>query len=534
MASVASGQEWELSLDDRHRLKEFKLGATGKPVPMTSLGMMDVNFRGPSHTFPYVRVTDLFSQSTEASIALDPRSKLGFDCKGCKDTIDDQGNRLITGDKSEIFKDALVLVGLTATGVYDMRAFPFDSNTAGVEGHANILDNLLSSDAMTPSSVGNTWVWILLLMTVGALLFSFFTHKVESIPALAIFLLSAGGFAVFDQKVLFEGQLHNVNTALLYLEFTTLFIFTLAIRYVMEEKNKKFIKGAFSKYVAPAIVDSILKDPSKLTVGGEKRDLTILFSDVRGFTTLSEKMDAKALSSFLNDYLGLMTELVFQHEGTLDKYIGDAVMAFWGAPVHQPKHALNCCNAAVKMMKTLAEHRERFLKTYGVDVQIGIGINSGTVSVGNMGSERIFEYTVIGDSVNLASRLEGLTKEYGVPILTTRFTLDEIQKSGETVPPHRSIVNVKVKGKRNAVELIQILDRAYSMDGLILFNEARQHFEKKEWDQAITKFKAANELLAGSDGEPDGPSEWFVARCQEFRLHPPDTDWDGSWEMTSK
>src|SRR5690606_25813258 len=177
-------------------------------------------------------------------------------------------------------------------------------------------------------------------------------------------------------------------------------------------------------------------------------------------------------------YLGEMTDIIFEHQGTLDKYIGDAIMAFWGAPLDQPDHCINACKAAAKMMNRLRERQPYFLEKYGVEVDAGIGVNSGIVSVGNMGSQRIFSYTVIGDHVNLASRLEGLTKYYGASILVTRFTFDLMSKAGGTPPPHRVLDEVKVKGKNEAVELIQVLDGPLPGEGLKLFDEARALYLK--------------------------------------------------------
>jgi adenylate cyclase len=370
-------------------------------------------------------------------------------------------------------------------------------------------------------------------MTVGALFIAYLTDRLEALPALLMFLVVMVGLSAADVKLLFANHV-NWNTGLMYIEYSMIFVITVAVKYVLEERNKKFIKGAFAKYVSPAIIDSIMKDPSKLTVGGEKRELTIVFSDIRSFTTFSEKMDAKQLAQFLNDYLGIMTDLVFDNEGTLDKYIGDAVMAFWGAPLDQPKHAANACRAAIKMQQALAQHRGRYKETYGIDVNIGIGINSGGVNVGNMGSERIFEYTVIGDHVNLASRLEGLTKYYGAGILTTRFTFDDITKAGEQHPSHRILDFVKVKGKKTAIELIEVMTREVPAEGLRLFSEGREYYSRKDWDIAIDKFSKANELIRPSADEADGPCEMYVERCKEFKQNPPSADWDGSWEMTSK
>ncbi|MEO5969214.1 MAG: adenylate/guanylate cyclase domain-containing protein, partial [Bdellovibrionia bacterium] len=351
--------------------------------------------------------------------------------------------------------------------------------------------------------------------------------------AIVLFIGTFLILAYVDFRVLFESN-QNWNTIFLYFEISVIFIFTFAVKYLQEEQDKKFIRGAFSKYVAPLIVDSILKDPTKLSLGGEKREMTILFSDIRGFTTFSEKMDAKALASFLNDYLGIMTRIVFANRGTLDKYIGDAVMAFWGAPLEDPQHAYQACCAAREMAKALSDNRERFRTQYGIEVHAGIGINSGVVNVGNMGSESNFEYTVIGDQVNLASRVEGITKEYGVEIITTEFTFDCVAKSGKEFLPHRILDNVKVKGKKSAVKLIQLIPEGFESEALQLFNEGREFYLARKWDEAMAKFEAADRLLSPQEGAHDGPCVTYLERCQAFKLTPPADDWDGSWKMETK
>ncbi|MBC7691576.1 MAG: adenylate/guanylate cyclase domain-containing protein [Methylotenera sp.] len=512
MMRVGLNDELKVEVDASYRISDISFTKSGRSIPVTPLGAMEINFRGPAYTFTYISAKDVLSFGT----------------------ANDAGRNLAststTESLREALKDAYVLIGVSAIGVFDMRAFPFDSNTPGVEGHANILDNLLSGDMLThKKSQGDGFIWISLLMVVGALLLAFITEKMESVPALLLFMASLGAFSVIDAKVLFQNNIHW-DTSFLYLEMGVIFMFTIALKYVSEEKNKKFIRGALSKYVAPTIVDSILKDPRKLSLGGEKKDLTILFSDIRGFTSFSEKMDAKQLAGFLNDYLGIMTDIVFDCEGTLDKYIGDAVMAFWGAPLDQPKHATNACIAAMKMQKALADNRERFRTQYGIEVNIGIGVNTGSVNVGNMGSERIFEYTVIGDHVNLASRLEGLTKTYGAGIVTSRYTFDDIVASAQTLPPHRVLDFVKVKGKKNAVELIQVLDAELPAEALKLFDHGRELYKMQKWDEAAEAFEKVKILLGGHDG----PSEMYLERCRDFKLTPPEANWDGSWEMHSK
>ena len=513
MARVGLKENLQLKLNEDQKVEKIAFSTSGREIAVSPLGAMQVNFKGPSSVFPHISVDDLLSE---------------------KDVLEDPMNPGLIGvSKKEILKDAYVLIGVSAVGVFDMRQFPFEENSPGVYGHAHILDNLLSGDPLLSDSKWNHVLTTLFIMIFGVFFFALVVERLESVSGLLVFLGTIVSIGLFDFEILFR-QNYNWNSVYLYLEVGFVFVVTLAAKYVLEEKNKKFIRTAFTKYVSPHVVDSILKDPSKLSLGGEKRELTILFSDIRGFTTFSEKMDAKGLASFLNDYLGIMTNLVFKNSGTLDKYIGDAVMAFWGAPLDQPDHAYNACKAASEMMAALDAHRDRFRTQYGIEVNIGIGINSGVVNVGNMGSENNFEYTVIGDHVNLASRLEGLTKKYGASIVTTRFTFDSIARSGKVPLIHRSLDSVKVKGKKNAVELIQIFEKEVSAEGLARFAEGRELYRACRWDDAAEKFKVSSLLLASGPDVLDGPSGVFLERCEYFKGNPPSDDWDGSWEMDSK
>ena len=507
MAKTALNEELELELDKNQKVKSIKFAKSGRKIPVNPMGVMEMNFHGPGYTYQYVSALDVMGEP---------------------DQIDVEVNRKVSSvSKSELLKDALVIIGVTAVGVNDMRSFPFDGYAPGVEGQATILENLIAGDSLIQGTSIYGSFWIFFLMIVGALGFAYMVQRLEAIPALLVAIAVISGVGAIDEFVFFANNI-NWNTGFFYIEILCIFAFVLSLKYVLEEQDRKFIKGAFAKYVAPAIVDSILKDPTKLTVGGERRELTILFSDIRGFTTLSEKMDAKTLATFLNEYLGVMTDLVFAHEGTLDKYIGDAVMAFWGAPLNQPNHAYNSCHAAIMMIRALDELRPKLQDRYGVDVQIGIGINSGPVNVGNMGSSTIFEYTVIGDHVNLASRLEGLTKEYKAHILTTRFTMDLIPDGSPPIAT-RVLDFVKVKGKKQAVELIEVLTRDFDPATLATYAEARALYTEQKWDDAIEKFRQVIDKMGG-----DGPAELFIDRCEYFKLNPPEKDWDGAWTMTTK
>ncbi|MDR3607911.1 MAG: adenylate/guanylate cyclase domain-containing protein [Oligoflexia bacterium] len=514
MARVGLGDRLDVHFDSGNRIESLRFAKSGEALPVSPVGALEINFRGPAQSFQYVSVAELLAEGEKLE--------------------KDGTRRPAAVSKVEFLRNAYVLFGVSALGVYDMRAFPFDSNVPGVEGHANILDNILAQDFLTSGKGLLSSDLLYLIMILGGVLFAIFVQRLDAIPALVFTLLVFGGLGTFDTQFLFRRNI-DWNTSFFFLELSFIFMSTIAAKYVIEERNKRFVRGAFAKYVAPAVVDSILKDPAKLTVGGEKRELTILFSDIRGFTTFSERLDARALASFLNDYLSIQTKIIFGHEGTLDKYIGDAIMAFWGAPLDQAKQASNACKAAIAMMQALAANRKRFKEQYGVDVDVGIGLNSGMVNVGNMGSNENFSYTVIGDHVNLASRLEGLTKYYGAGIVTSRFTLDMIEKEGEPLPRFRVLDSVKVKGRKSAVELVQILDRDYPADGLAAFEEARKLYLSRDWNAAEAAFRKANELISSALGlVVDGPSQMYIDRFSELRSAPPSFDWDGSWEMHSK
>jgi adenylate cyclase len=505
-AMVSRGEEVKIDFSSDTGLinKVYFPSDPNHPIPVTPLGNIDLNFRGPRESFTYVSALDVLrtSETPDAEV-------------------------------SEKLKDADVFFGVTALGLYDMRAFPFDSNVPGVEGHSTALDNLLSNDTLrSANNLGLGWLPFFMLIGFGCL-FAFLFSRFEAVPSLLVFAAFFCVFGFFDTFVLFN---HNINfpSAFLLIEILVIFAVILSLRYILEEQSKKFVRQAFSKYLSPSVVDLVLKDPSKLTVGGERKDLTIMFSDLRGFTTFSEKMDPKTLSQFLNEYLSEMTEIIFQYEGTLDKYIGDAVMAFWGAPLDQTNHAELAWKAAVATQKRLLEIAPVFKEKYGIEVGVGLGLNSGVVSVGNMGSKRIFEYTVIGDHVNLASRLESLTRLYGCDILSTRNTVEAMPEAIRKTMHYRKIDSVIVKGKTQAVDLIQVCLDPIPEEAATAFAEAQVLFRNRLWDHAIEKYMLSSLSFEKQSGKPDPVAEIFIKRCEEFKISPPAENWDGTIEMRRK
>jgi adenylate cyclase len=273
----------------------------------------------------------------------------------------------------------------------------------------------------------------------------------------------------------------------------------------------------------------VLKDTSKLKLGGERRELTVLFSDIRGFTTISERLAPEALTELLNEYLTPMTDLVFKFDGTLDKYMGDAIMAIYGAPVPYPHHPRAACETALDMMEELARLRQGWKARGLPEIDIGIGVNTGPMSVGNMGSRTRFDYTVLGDNVNLGSRLEGLNKTYGTHIIISQFT-QALVKDDFTF---REIDSVIVKGKLEPVKIFELLHRGLADPAkdswLAAYNGALAAYKGRRFEEGIALFGALSEQRPG-----DGLVKMYLERCRQMKDHPPPADWDGVFKMTTK
>jgi adenylate cyclase len=300
-------------------------------------------------------------------------------------------------------------------------------------------------------------------------------------------------------------------------------------RYITEEREKKKIRGAFQYYLTASVINEMLKDPSKLKLGGDKKDLTVLFSDIRGFTSISEKLTPEALVHLLNEYLTAMTNLVFKYDGLLDKYMGDAIMAVFGAPLDQPDHAVRACRTALSMMEELKTLQKKWADEGRPFLDIGIGINSGDMVVGNMGSDMRFDYTVMGDSVNLGSRLEGINKEYGTNIVISEYTYAAVKD----VLFCRELDAVRVKGKKLPVKIYELLgekkDSANWEKYVSLFEEGLSKYKQGLWDEAIAAFRKVLELRPD-----DASAKLYIDRCEELKKNPPEGPWDGVFTMTRK
>lgn len=502
IASSYSGKaiEGTVSADGTH-WESVRLGE--ERLPIDSLGDVVVNFRGKMGTYPYIPAWKVLEWQPP------PKDRA-----------------IASASELDQLRGGIAIIGATALALGDVHSTPFDPTVPGVEVFANIVDNLLSGDLLHVSNLNLLIVF--LLMTVGAALFLVSGEKMEGQSFLAVVICSFLLLFAWDYAWLFRnGQ--NAPTGLLYLEFAVLAGSCLMFKYFAEEQKRKFIRLAFSKYVSPAVVDSLIQDPGQLSLGGRRETLSVLFADIRGFTTFSETVEAKVLSQFLNEFHGKMTDIIFEFGGTLDKYIGDAVMAFWGAPLFQPDHASRALAAAQKMAKVIKESGAEFEAKFKFRPRIGLGVHTGIVSVGNMGSERSFGYTVIGDTVNLASRLEGATKQFGVEILTSQATLKAIEQAGLPYPAHRVIGPVRTKGKSESVLLYEILSQPLESSVLESYERARAAFNQRNFDVAKKQFAETDKLRNG-----DGLSRYFHELCDEIAKEKLPKDWDGSWSLSEK
>jgi adenylate cyclase len=307
---------------------------------------------------------------------------------------------------------------------------------------------------------------------------------------------------------------------------------TTLYKYMTEELERKKLKGAFQHHLSPEVINQMLENPEVMQLGGVRQELTVLFSDVRGFNSISESLSPERLCELMNDYFTPMTSLVLRSGGVLDKYIGDAIMAFWGAPIALPNHADAAAQVALDMLRALDQVKEDFKKKEFPLIDIGIGLSTGPMSVGNMGSLERFTYTVMGDAVNLGSRLEGLTKDYGVRIMISEYTQRQLTPGRFMT---RDIDHIRVKGKLEPVHVFELMrpETFSSVPDLLRFIECfhagRQAYKEKRWDDAIQAFHVC---LLQKPG--DSVSALYLQRCTEYRQDPPAETWDGVYTFTHK
>ncbi len=461
-------------------------------IPVDSRGQLLLNYRGPGGSFEYISAGRVLNDG------LAPAELAG----------------------------KIVLVGTSAAGLKDIRATPLDPVYPGVEAQATVVDNIMKSDFLYRPD------WALgleLVLVVGLGLLS----------TVALVWLSGWWLIVplgLCAAGLWWGSIHllgfyglHVSPFMPLLALSGNFSILSFQKFWIEEKEKRRIKNTFEHYLSPEVIRWVMNKPDRLKLGGENRDLSVMFMDIRNFTSISEVLKPEELVEFMNDFLTKMTEVIMNNGGTLDKYMGDAIMAFFGAPLEMEDHSLRAHKTAVEMFEKLYECRGKWCLPGSERVEIGVGISSGQVIVGNMGSDKRINYTVMGDQVNLASRLEGLTKNYGVRILVSEFT----RKQAGHKMICREIDLVRVKGRQEPVAVFEPFGKDYFTHGqfsfIPVFEEGLSAYRNQSWEEAIDLFEKVLELKP-----KDIPSQIFIRRCKIMSQNPPGPDWDGVWIMETK
>jgi len=507
-------------------------------IPTDESGQLLINYLGPPNTFPHYSITRILNDDFP---------------KGA-------------------FKDKLVIVGSTATGAHDLRNTPFSGIHPGLEVQASVIDNILRNDFISKSQY--EVIYDILAIILLGILISVIIHRTGAVTGLCaaagmVVVYIIGSRWLFSQYGLWVNMVYPLLTIVLtYISLT-------AYRYLVEEKSKRFLHSTFSSYLSPELIKEMVASNTMPELGGEARMLTAYFTDIQGFSVFSEKLTAHQLVELLNEYLSAMTDIIIRERGTLDKYEGDAIIAFFGAPMHIPDHPLRACRVAVTMQSTLLNLREKWRaekllpgeterniknvpqeewapgdKWPGVvhEMMMRIGINSGEIVVGNMGSSMRMNYTMMGDAVNLAARLEAGAKQFGIYSCVSEYALnmEYINEKGEKERTMdkveaRFIDNITVVGKSEPVKIYELC----AMKGGLTTQEKRlfdifdrgiQYYRKMQWDEAIKYFRESYKIERIPEAATN-PSEVYLRRCLAFKKTPPvapGQKWDGVFRMTRK
>jgi len=466
-------------------------------VPVDRHGRMILRYHGPAGTYKSYSIGAVINSWAQIEEGLEPQIKPAE------------------------FAGKTVLVGGSAPGLLDLRPTPLSPVFPGVEIQAAALDNILHGNPFRPAGLPLLAFLVLVFSVLTAVAASLMPHIWQQIACLlaAILLPLAAAWIAFSSGVWLE---------LIVPEFAVLagFLASSLANYTVEGRQRRFIKGVFSHYLSPEVIERIVEDPSRLRLGGERREVTSFFSDIAGFTSISENLPPEELVNFLNEYLSEMTGIILETGGTLDKYEGDAIIAFWNAPLDQPDHARRACRAALRCQAKLAGLSPRFLALTGKPVAMRIGLNSGPAVVGNMGSSRRFDYTAMGDTINLASRLEGAGKLYKTSILAGEKSYELVK--GDILA--RQVDVIRVVGKAAPVGIFEIVAEkegapAELLEKLRLFEQARELYKNRQWLEAARLFeKIASDPL----------SAILAGRCRELAENPPPADWDGVFTLKQK
>ncbi len=445
------------------------------------------------------------------------------------DAVDGDYRKLmeIRGILEKELTGAFAIMGYTGISTTDIGVNPFEKNYMNVGTHAAVANTILAGDFITELPVSISGI----IASIFAFLVTFTTRKTDpkkvvfiGLIFLFIVILAGAGIFIFLKIYL------PILTPVLVIFFT--FLALSIMKFIKSESEKSFLRNAFSRYLSADVISQLILNPDRLNLGGEKKNLTAVFTDVKGFSTISENLDPQDLVKLLNYYLSAMSDIILEYKGTIDKYEGDAIISFFGAPIDLEDHAYKACMSAIRMKREEKELNQRFMRDSLTPSPLltRVGVNTGEMVVGNMGTPRKMDYTIMGNAVNLAARLEGVNKQYGTWLLTSESTADQ---AGDAFL-FRKLDRVRVVGINTPVRLYEILEEKSAADrktveGVELFHGALDAFEEKEWEKAEKLFSEILKLLP-----EDGPASTFMDRCQKYRKTPPAANWDGVFNLGVK
>ncbi|EMB26228.1 CHASE2 domain-containing protein [Treponema denticola] len=433
--------------------------------------------------------------------------------------------------RPEDFEDMYVFFGLYAPGLFDICQTPVSASYPGVGIHITLLDNILSGNRIVKTGfLINALIILICIILAG--LPEIFSEKIKS--RAASISINAVSFLVFVALYLFIAYyLFRLGIAIpaasVLAGMVLSFVASLAVSYMVEGKQRRYLKNAFKQYLSPAVIEQLIADPSQLKLGGERKEISIFFSDLQGFTSISESLSPEALTELLNDYLSDMSKIILDSGGTIDKYEGDAIIAFWNAPARVEHHARSAVEAAWACQKKLEERRADFEKrAQGRPFKMRIGLNTGFAIVGNMGSVSRFDYTMLGDSVNLAARLEGLNKQFGSYTMCAEAAKKQAEESG-TILKFRELARAAVVGKSEPVVVYEVMDEK-------TYNEKKALLDS--FDRGLKEFYAGNfkealNIFAQTE-EADPPSKHYAEKCKTLISQKPEGEWLGIWKADTK
>ncbi len=499
-------------------------------IPKFDNASMLINYPGPAGSFP---TYDIYQVIDDSSFKTRDELEFGIETD----------SYYILKEKG-VFKNKIVLIGAEYPESGDLKPIPFSANKNvqsgnngyGVEIHAAAIETVIDRNFLVHSSHWFDFIEMFLgafLIALTSFLFKSVHHSrmflVIFIPLLVTAIVIACSYEA--GLILFEKERLVLNIVYPILAYCFSYVGTVVYQYVSERKQKTAIKSIFSRYVDPSVVNQLVSNPDLVRLGGERKTLSVLFSDIENFTDVSEKLAPEDLITHLNEYLTAMTEIVFKHAGTLDKYIGDAIVAFWGAPIEFKDHAYRTCQTAIEMTKRLKELHAKWISEGKPVLNFRIGINTGEMVVGNVGGNERFDYTVIGDSVNLASRLESANRMYRTRILMSEYTY-ELVKNGVFA---RELDLIVVKGKTKPVKVFELISDEIDnvpmeKKKLVeLYCEGISRYRNREWKTAAEFFEKG--LLIDRS---DYASEMYLERSRIFEIEPPPPDWDGVFVLQTK